>query len=183
MVYISHKGRGGSSCCREGPHLYITAVNPAAPRNEERRHSMRRAAALLLMAAASLAASAPFTPIARVTWSHPNGPGLLLGADPRKLGLGVGVTEFGPFVAVQGEWEAGRVDVGVRSSIDLLIPVAGFAASGSIMKRWDSESTYAGARVWAGKSLLTVSCGLYQRFRGEEGEEWLVTAGVGLGTL
>ncbi|MFO7949542.1 MAG: hypothetical protein R6U36_04145, partial [Candidatus Fermentibacteraceae bacterium] len=87
------------------------------------------------------------------------------------------------FVAVQGEWEAGRVDVGVRSSIDLLIPVAGFAASGSIMKRWDSESTYAGARVWAGKSLLTVSCGLYQRFRGGEGEEWQVTAGVGLGTL
>lgn len=102
---------------------------------------MRRAAALLLTAAASLAASAPFTPpLARVTWSHPNGPGLLLGADPRELGLDVGVSELGPFVAVQGEWEAGRVDVGVRSSIDLLMPVAGFAASGSIMKRWAVSS-------------------------------------------
>ena len=144
---------------------------------------MRRAVILAMMAAASLAASAPFTPIARVTWSHPGGPGLLLGADPRELGLNIGVTEFGPFLAVQGEWESGRVDAGVRSSIDLLLPVASLGASGSIMKRWDSESTYAGARVWAGRSLITLSCGLYQRFRGDDGDEWQVTAGIGLGTL
>ena len=51
------------------------------------------------------------------------------------------------------------------------------------MKRWDSESTYAGARVWAGKTLLTFSCGLYERFRGDRGDDWMVTAGVGLGTI
>jgi hypothetical protein len=75
------------------------------------------------------------------------------------------------------------VDVGVRNTVDIVIPVASLGVSGSVLRRWDSGSTYAGARVWAGKSLITVSCGLYERFRGEDGEDWLVSAGIGVGTL
>jgi hypothetical protein len=133
---------------------------------------------LLVIACRAIA----ITPIARATWSHPNGPGLILGADPREMGLSIGPTDWRPFVSLQGEWKAGRVDAGVRSSIDLLIPVASIGASGSIMKPWEGEALLAGARLWAAQWLFSATFGVYQRFQGDYGDEWEITLGMGIGT-
>jgi len=136
-------------------------------------------AALTIAAAAGTAMG--FQPLARATWSTPNGPGLMVGVAPGEIGLNIDASEWSPYVAVAGEWKAGRVDAGVAGGIDLLIPLAGWGVSGSIMKSWTSRSTYAGARAWIREGVLSLSVGMYERFHGESGDYRVITAGIGLG--
>lgn len=144
----------------------------------------KASAAILCLAVALLLCSTAdaFWPIARATWSHPNGPGLLLGGDPSSVGMRLGPTDARPFVAVQGEWRAGRLDAGILATIDLLIPIAGAGIAGSVMRMWDDGSTYAGARGFVSRSCLSLSAGLYQCFHGPDGDRWQATVGIGLGT-
>jgi hypothetical protein len=140
-----------------------------------------RLAALAFAALITSAAVAAAGPMARATWSFPNGPGIMLGAAPGGVGLDVAVAEWSPYVAVQGEWEAGRVDAGLAGNVDFFLPLAGWGVSGSVMKSWSSESTYAGARAWIREGVLSISAGLYERFHGDSGDYRVVTAGIGLG--
>ena len=111
---------------------------------------------------------------------------------PQRYTLAIGrffpIGKNGPSLLLQAEpgYGGGKLNVGIGGACAGLI-TAGGALKASLLRTWHDpvgvpvDQTYLGIELELMCSFINGSIGAYRRIDGDEGEEWIVSTGLGLG--
>jgi hypothetical protein len=104
------------------------------------------------------------------------------------LGTFIPLGRNGPSLLLQAEpgYGGGKLNIGIGSAVAGII-TAGGALKASLLHTWNDpvnvpvDQTYLGVELELMCCFINGSIGAYRRIDGDEGEEWIISSGIGIG--